>query len=158
MTALSSLGIALWIAGAAVCLFAGGILLAARRGVTRYSIFLLAGGLFTGFLGFDDLFLMHENVLPAFNVPEPITYGTYALIGLAYVAVAWQQILENRYVMFVAAVGLLAASVTINWFFHSENPWRIIAEDGAKFTGICLWITFHISASAKGIEDLFRSA
>ncbi len=149
--AVSNLGIVLWMAGAAVCLFAAAVIVTAdRTDVTAR--FLLAGGLLTGFLGFDDLFLVHENVLPAFGVPEVVTYGAYGLLGLSYLIFFWRQIFSNRFVMFGLAGGLLALSVTIDWFIHTDADWRILLEDGAKITGITAWISFHAIAAWSALD------
>ena len=144
--AVSNLGIVLWMAGAAICLFAAAVIATADR-TDVMARFLLAGGLLTGFLGFDDLFLIHENVLPAFGVPEIVTYGAYGLLGLSYLVFFWRQIFANRFVMFGVAGALLAASVTIDWVIHNDAAWRILLEDGAKITGITAWVSFHAIAA-----------
>ncbi len=149
---VSNLGVILWMACAAICIFSGGLLAADRQFVAGYGKFLLAAGLFSGFLGFDDLFLVHENVLPAFGIPQPITYGAYGLLALAYIAASWQLILENRFWMLIGAIALLGSSVTIDWIFHSDSAWRIIVEDGAKFSGICLWTMFHATAAWSALS------
>lgn len=144
--AVSNLGIVLWMAGASVCLFAAAVIVTADRSDVM-ARFLLAGGLLTGFLGFDDLFLIHENVLPAFGVPEIVTYGAYGLLGLGYLVFFRRQVFANRFAMFGAAGALLAVSVTIDWVIHSDAAWRILLEDGAKITGIAGWTAFHAIAA-----------
>lgn len=148
--AVSNLGVLTWTAGAAISLFAALILSSYGEQMKRIAFFLSAAFL-TGFLAMDDLFLVHENVLPAFGVPEPVTYAAYASLGLAYLCVFWRNILENRYWMFIVAGGLLATSVTIDWFVHSDHPLRILLEDGAKLSGIFAWTTFHILAAISAI-------
>jgi hypothetical protein len=150
--AVSSLGVLLWAAGAAICLFAACLVLALRRGFYALA-FLVSGGLLTGFLAIDDLFLVHENVLPAFGVPEPVTYGAYLAAGLGYLAVSWRQIMAHDYALFFAAAGLLVLSAMIDWQFHSEHPLRIVLEDGAKFAGIFAWVTFHATAAGRILAD-----
>ena len=66
--AVSNLGVLLWTAGAAIALFGAGLALALGRPAGEAGL-LLAAGMLTGFLAIDDLFLVHENVLPAFGVP-----------------------------------------------------------------------------------------
>lgn len=144
--AVSNLGILIWISGAAACLF-GAAVLFARRQFSHGGLFLLSGGLFTGFLALDDMFLIHENVLPAFGVSQPVTYGAYGLLGLAYLAIGWRQIFANRFVLFGLAGGLLACSVMIDWLIHDESATRILLEDGAKLIGICAWTAFHALAA-----------
>ena len=145
--AISSLGIIGWMTPAAISLFAAGVLLSSAQKPQGSVLFFIYAGLFTAFLGSDDLFLVHENVLPAFGVPELATYGAYALIGIGYLATSWRLILTHRFVLFGGAIALLATSVLIDRLLHSDNVWRLIIEDGAKFVGISMWMAFHIDAA-----------
>lgn len=149
--AVSNLGVLVWMSAAAICLFAALTLLMLKK-PTGDVLFFLAAGLFTAFLTIDDLFLVHENVLPAFGVPQPVTYAAYGLIGLAYLWLSRWQILENRYLLLVTALILLSVSVTVDWFFHSDHTWRILIEDGAKITGIFAWTMFHATAALNAIS------
>ena len=65
--ALSNLGVLLWNATGTICLtLALQVWLAgARRSMVA---FFLTGGLFSIWLGLDDLFLLHDGVLPALGV------------------------------------------------------------------------------------------
>lgn len=154
--AVSNLGVLLWMGGAAVCLFAAAVVLA-NGSRPRTAVFLAAAGLLTGFLTVDDLFLVHENVLPAFGVPELVTYGAYGALGLVYLAVSWRQIIGHNVLLLAAAVVLLGTSVVIDWFFHSDHPLRIVLEDGAKLTGICAWVGFHVTAAWSEVSGAPRS-
>lgn len=144
--AVSNLGVLIWMSGAAVCLFTAAVVLAQGLGA-RPVVFMTAAGLLTGFLAMDDLFLVHENVLPAFGVSEPVTYGAYAALGLVYLAVSWREILNHNVFLLAAAVLFLGTSVVIDWLFHSDHPLRIVLEDGAKLTGISAWVGFHVTAA-----------
>lgn len=144
--AVSSLGVLVWSAGAAVCMFTAALIYR-LRGVTADTIFMLSAGLLTAVMVIDDLYLVHENVLPALGVPQPITYAAYGLCGLIYVLLSWRRIMSARYVLLAAAIGLLATSVTIDWFFHSDHALRILLEDGAKLVGIFAWTAFHAAAA-----------
>ena len=144
--AISSLGVLLWASAAAVCLFAAAVLYTLARPLAE-PVFMASAGLLTGLLTIDDLFLVHENVLPAFGVSEPVTYLAYGLCGLAYLLVSWREILRCRYGLLALAVVLLAASVVVDWFFHSDHPARIVIEDGAKLGGIFAWASFHMTAA-----------
>jgi hypothetical protein len=144
--AVSNLGVLLWTCGAAVCLFAAAVVIAQRLPAQR-AIFLISASLLTGVLAIDDLFLVHENVLPALGVSQPVTYGAYGALGLAYLAVSWREILRHKVSLLAAAVVLLGTSATIDWVFHSDHPLRILLEDGAKLTGISAWVGFHVIAA-----------
>ncbi len=144
--AISSLGIIGWMAPAAISLFVAGVLSSMAHKPKGSVPFFVYAGLFTAFLGIDDLFLVHENVLPAFGVSEPVTYGAYALIGMGYLATSWRLILTQRFMLFGGAIALLATSVLIDRFLHTDDLWRLITEDGAKFVGISMWLVFHLDA------------
>ena len=144
--AVSNLGVMTWIGSAVVCLFAASVLATAGGRPADVS-FLMAAGLFTGFLAMDDLFLVHENVLPAFGVSEPVTYAAYALLGLAYLIASWRPISDSHYILFAVACGFLATSVMVDWQVHSDHRLRIVLEDGAKLIGISAWATFHLAAA-----------
>lgn len=148
--AVSSAGVVVWSAGAAICLFAAIVLNTLGRAASK-SVFMLSAGLFTGILAFDDLYLVHENVLPAFGVSQPVTYGAYGLLGLGYLALSWREILNHRFGLLAVAIVLLAISVVIDWFFHSDLALRILLEDGAKLCGIFAWTAFHAAAAWKAI-------
>ena len=64
---------------------------------------------------------------------------------------SWREILKHRFGLLAVAIILLAISVTIDWFFHSDRPLRILLEDGAKLCGIFAWTAFHAAAAWKAI-------
>ena len=103
---ISNLGVMLWTAAAAVCLFASLLLFRANRR-SEDATFLLAAGVFTGWLALDDLFMIHEDVLPWFGVPQVVTYGAYAAIAALYFLYSWRQILAFRPVLMALALALL---------------------------------------------------
>lgn len=148
--AVSSAGVLLWASGAAICVFAASVLAVSSRQI-RQAIFLFSAGLLTGILVLDDLFLVHDNILPAFGVSQPAVYGTYALLCSAYILVSWRQILANRYGLLAVAIALFGASIKIDWLFHSDHPVRILLEDGAKLCGIFAWTSFHIIAAWQAL-------
>ena len=141
--ALSNLGVLIWAGAAAACLFAG-LLLAVVSGWSPAAVFLIYGGLLTGLLTVDDLFLLHDYVLPHFNVPQLLVYAVYAALALGYVALFARQILEHGALAFLTAGSLLAISVGIDQVIHSDAPIRIFIEDGAKLMGIIVWTGFHV--------------
>ncbi len=144
--AISNLGVLLWAAATAVCLFTAAVLYTRGR-PTAEAAFMASAGLLTGLFTVDDLFLVHDNVLPAFGVSQPVTYAAYGLCGAAYLLLSWRQILKCRYGLLAAAIVLLAISVVVDSLFHSDAPVRILIEDGAKFGGIFAWASFHATAA-----------
>jgi hypothetical protein len=79
---LSSLGIMLWSASAAICLLGAS---AMHRIHHQTFIFLLCSGLLCVMLTLDDAFLFHEEVFPIhLNIPENLVFGTYFLLMAGY--------------------------------------------------------------------------
>ncbi len=144
--AVSSLGVLLWAAAAAVCLFAAAVLYTLARPMAEV-VFMASAGLLTGLFTVDDLFLVHDNILPAFGVSQPVTYAAYGLCGITYLLLSWRQILKCRYGLLAVAIALLAVSVVVDSLFHSDHPARILIEDGAKLGGIFAWASFHATAA-----------
>jgi hypothetical protein len=150
---VSNLGIILWIAAATACALAA-LLAQVARAEARTTAFLLAGGLFTFWLGLDDLFLVHENVLPTFGVPEKATFAGIAAAGMTYLLVCWRHILTGPTSVFVIAGLCLAMSMGLDAFVHDEAPLWIFLEDALKFLGIVFWAGFHIAAAIAVSADL----
>lgn len=158
--AISNIGILLWCVAAAVCLFTALILWLADAKSTdagRFAPALLAAGLFSGWMTLDDLFLVHENVLPALGIPQKLVYVIYALITMAYLAFARRLILGGRLVMFACAIGLLTLSVGVDVVATSEGFMHVLIEDGAKLIGIAAWAAFHIEVAASVLSARLRS-
>lgn len=143
---VSNLGVMLWTAAAAVCLFTSLLLLSlGRRG--GETVFLAAAGVFTGWLALDDFFMIHEDVLPLFGVPQLLTYVAYGSAAGLYLILSWRYILRFRPMLMALALGFLGTSVVIDVLVHSENAIHVFAEDGAKFLGILAWTSFHVTAA-----------
>jgi hypothetical protein len=160
----SNLGVVVWTATAAICLFAGSELSDATNRRARH--FLLYAGLFTLLLMLDDLFMLHENY------GDRLLYVLYAIGLLYYVIRFFGLILGLDVVLFALAVPLFGSAVLLDL-----APWRLLPgagievpqtvasspierdevrrfgrelryllEDGFKFIGICCW-AFHIRAA-----------
>ena len=144
---LSNVGIFFWSATATVCFF-GALLMAKQRNSLELERFLLASGLFTLFLGFDDTFLLHEDLLPNhLGIWEPLIYLGYAGVGLFCTVRFYRVILDTEYLLLLLALFLLgiSASLDVVWDQHIFSiPSRIefLVEDGAKFTGIVSWLVY----------------
>ena len=145
---VSNLGIMIWSAGAAVSLFAALLLFFADRPRAEM-MFFTAAAAFTSWLALDDLFMIHEDVLPQLGVPEAVTYGLYAAAAAGYFLLSWRAILASRPALMASALVLLGTSVAIDVLVHSENTFRVFVEDGAKFLGILAWMSFHLTAALQ---------
>jgi len=162
----SNLGVVLWTAAAAICLFAGSGLTGEASRRARH--FLLFAGFFTLVLMLDDLFMLHENYA------DRMIYPLYALGLLYYVIRFFGLILRLDVVLFALAIpffgnaividlapwrllsdegielphaGLASAAADPDAVRHVARELRYLLEDGFKFLGICCWTTFHIRAA-----------
>lgn len=143
----STVGIMIWCATAAVCLFSAAIFALWRR--SRATIlFAASAGLFSGWLGFDDAFLIHEAVLPNMGIPEGVVMAVYIGLALLYTGISAGSILAADKWLFAAACGALAFSVGIDAVFPNVERTYIYLEDSAKFFGIFMWASFHITTMA----------
>ncbi len=133
----------LWSATAAVCLFAGCVF--ARMNARALMWFALSAGLLNGWLALDDAFLLHENVLPYFGIPQNLVLATYVALALAYAAASWRIILAADYVILLVAGVAVAVSLLVDTVFSSLVPSLVYIEDSAKFFGIFSWASFHIT-------------
>ncbi len=152
----SNLGALIWCATAAICLFRGAELRTWRRG-DPLARFLLAAGVLTAMLALDDLFLIHEEVMPVFlRVPERAVLAVYALAFAVYLAIGWPHILRADAPILALAIGFFATSLAIDQVrelriyaavLGSDHALARIAEDGAKLMGIAAWAVFHVRAA-----------
>lgn len=140
---ISNLGIMLWSATAAVCLFAAGIFERAKAHTLMW--FALSAGLLNGLLALDDAFLLHENVLPYFGIPQNLVLASYVVLALAYAAASWRIILASDYIILLVAGAAVALSLLVDTVFSSLVPSLVYIEDSAKFFGIFSWASFHLT-------------
>lgn len=154
---VSNVGILVWCACAAVCLFSA-LLLTVSKTEKADIIFLTFAGVLTGWLMLDDFFMVHEDVLPALGISELIAFIVYALLTLAYFASSWRLILKHRFILLVLAISLLGLSVVVDQLIHSEASMRIFIEDSAKLLGICAWSGFHIEAALTTLMSAGQKA
>jgi hypothetical protein len=119
-------------------------------------LFFTAAAAFTSWLALDDLFMIHEDVLPQLGVPEAITYGLYAAAAAGYFLLSWRAILASRRALMASAMVLLGTSVAIDVLVQSDSTVRVFVEDGAKLLGILAWTSFHVTAALQIIGAAVR--
>jgi hypothetical protein len=161
----SNLGVVLWTAAAAICLFAASELSGVPNRQARQ--FLLYAGFFTLLLMLDDLFMLHENYA------DDVVYILYGLGLLYYMIRFFGLIMRLDVVLFALTIPFFGNAVLLDL-----APWRLLPgegievpqaiasspierdelrqlgrelryllEDGCKFIGICCWAAFHIRAA-----------
>lgn len=149
MGLLSNLGILLWAATAAVCVFTSLVLYVGLKR-TYPALFFLCGGALTGWLMLDDLFLMHETwgaINKAWGAYDIYFFGTYALLLLIYLIVFRQFIFEIEPFLLILSLAMFVVAVSVDLSGKGESALHWLGEDGTKFMGISLWMTFFLRAA-----------
>lgn len=151
----SNLG-ALYMAGAAsACLLAAAALwpTGAGRGT---GLFLLSAGALSAWLCLDDLFLLHEGVLPKLGVPQTAALGLDGLLLAAYLVAFRRRLLTGEAPLLGLALAFFALSAGLDVVLHS--PSVVAVEDGAKLLGLACWAGFHWRAALDALSPTLKRA
>lgn len=158
---LSSLGILFWWSSATLWLFAASL----RRtcqGAAGVG-FLVCPGLLSAYLGLDDLFQVHEYLVPTYlKVPEGAVYGVLALATACYLWRYRRRLLAPDGALLLLALALLSGSVVVDavlgpWLWRLKD-WNYFVEDGLKWAGICFWTAFSVVRCARELSPLLPMA
>lgn len=147
---LSQIGIFFWSASATVCFFSAKVLLR-HADLHKLKRFLLISALLSLFLGFDDVFLLHEAVFPYhFGIPEKFVYGSYAGFVIFYLFRFYPLILETEFVLLAIALFFFGISVTLDLLpLPFIDPFLL--EDGAKLIGIVSWLAYFFQVGKYSV-------
>jgi len=137
---VSNVGILLWCAAAAICLFSSSLL--RKQGARAEAGFLWWAGLMTTGLLVDDFFMFHEYLAPVhFHLNEKLVHASYFTVTAIYLLRHRRLILETNYRLLAAALVLFAGSTLID--VADGLGWWRLAEDGCKLLGISSWFAYH---------------
>ena len=112
---VSNLGILGWAASVTICAFAAYLLWKS----SRWARFFLALGLMTLLLLLDDMFMIHERVLPNNNIPEEVYFIVYPLLVLFITVRFWRYFRQTNRLLLLSAVGLLAMSMAVDLTYET---------------------------------------
>lgn len=149
---LSYLGACLWCAAAAVALFSA--LLARGGGDGAGAAFFSATGLLSGLMLADDLFMVHDGLVPhLLGDVERWNLALYALLAGAYL-VAFAPLIRRTCLPLPAATGCaFAGSVLVDaQLIPVPESRRHLAEDGCKFIGIVNWAAWVTTACLQRLR------
>ena len=154
---VSNLGVLLWCTTAAVCWLTA-IVLHHKKSKLTSSFFLWSAGISTVLL-FDDLFLIHEQVMPRYlGISEKKVLASYGLLVLGYLVRWWKQILQTDYLLLVLAFVFFGISVFVDLamkFGLNSPDW---VEDLFKLTGIVSWSAYYLRTCLTQLNGLIRSS
>jgi hypothetical protein len=156
----SNIGVLIWCATAAVCIFSHGVLRHGGAGGGDCSFF-LCSGLFTALLAIDDLFLVHEDLLHRYLGSWTYGKGLYVAYGLFivwYVVRFRSMVARSEYALLLVALLLFGAALAIDFFDDIWiSPWRIFWEDGFKLMGIMTWCGYLTRACFQAIGSRLKA-
>ncbi|MGH6762959.1 MAG: hypothetical protein ACRECW_15390 [Phyllobacterium sp.] len=142
--AYSNFGIYLWSIGASVALFTWGSLV--KLGIRVEQRRALAfGGLFAAFATIDDLFMLHEQT-HLVGVNEIVVFGALGLLMLGLIVTILPVLHRTRWLLLVAALGFMAASMLVDIFMPPEGGGLLI-EEGFKLGGIGFMAAYLVTLS-----------
>ena len=145
---LSSVGYLLWMAAAAIALFAAST--RQIQGPAAYRQFAYCGGGFSLWLCLDDMFLVHDRYLG-----EAFLYVTYAFFtGLLLFKFRGplQRFAGDTFLLAVILLGTSVLTDALQGVFPFSYETVQVVEEGAKFLGIAAWLAFwchYINATSR---------
>jgi hypothetical protein len=127
----SYIGILFWCGAAMICFFAHQLLPRSQENKRSIS-FLLYSGLISTLLMFDDLFLLHELVLPEyFYLPKNIVYLIYVNLIVFYLVLFRAELMETEFIVLVIASVLIGSSQFVD-LLPMPIPEDSFLEDAVK--------------------------
>jgi len=164
--AFSIVGVMVWTACAAICLF--GYLAtrgAAARGAQRRRgrFLLLAGGL-TALLALDDALVLHEELVPRLLHLHPfVLFGIYAGAVLLLVVRFRRVLARSNWLLLGMALACFAVSLAADLLdprlSHAIGGDRqTLLEDAAKLCGVVLWTGYLVQFALRAVRPKRRTA
>ena len=145
---LSSVGYLLWMAAAAIALFAASTRQIQGSALNRQ--FAFCGGGFSLWLCLDDMFLVHDRY-----IGQSFLYVTYAVFTGLLLFRFRGPLLRFGVDTFLVSVVLLGLSVltdAVQGLWPDNYQTVQIFEEGFKFLGIAAWLSFwchYVSSASK---------
>ena len=141
---VSHIGVLIWAAAAAICLFTAAVLHRMRQATERTKLLLVAG-LLTAWLTLDDFFMLHEWLFPlVLGVPQPLVFGMYAGTMGVFLYRFGRAIARTDYLLLAIALCSFALSIGTDELPAAWFAWDYLSliEDGAKLVGIVSWFGY----------------
>jgi hypothetical protein len=149
--ALSNIGIMLWSATAATCLF-GAYLLSSYYNTSEFRWFLFSFGLLTLILALDDVFMFHEKLFPRhLRIPEKVVLLSYAVIATGCFLRFFKLIFRTNYLLLFLSLMFLGSSVFVDQTLPDSDH-EVFLEDGLKFFGIVFWMAYFFNSTSEIIR------
>jgi len=148
---LSQIGIFFWVTAVAICLFCSAVL--ARLVIRpRLKRFLLISALLTLLLALDELFMLHETVLPRLGIPERVVLSSYLLFFGLYFARYYRLIWRTEFLPLLMALFFFGVSLLIDQRPLTNPNLHYLVEDGTKLVGIISWMAYFFQVSLQALQ------
>lgn len=150
---LSNIGVLLWCAAAAICFFCAALLRC--PGVRQeVPVFFLASGLLTLLLLVDDLFRLHDFILPTYgHIGQEAFYAGYSVLAGLYLVRFRDLLLKTKCLILATALGALGLSVMVDVLPETLLPWHFLVEDGLKLLGIVGWAGYWVGTGFQAVRS-----
>jgi hypothetical protein len=133
----------------AICVFVAVLL---RRG-GRHRGVLLYVGILSLWLSLDDLFMLHEGILPrVVGIPEHVTLGLYVVAVLGLMRLIGGRVFTRAYLGFWVAAGFLVVMLATDIAFEVATSPSFLLEEVTKLCGFVLWAAFWIVFAARAMR------
>lgn len=151
---LSNLGVLVWCSTAVVCLFS----------LTKHDVgkmmrrYLASSGILSLILLIDDLFMVHDRLLPQYTLlPQVTMYVLYALFIIIWVITFRDIISYTPSVVLLAAAVLFGVSIitdVVADLIGVSLPGMRLLEETTKFLGIISWFMYfaHVGSTVINSE------
>jgi hypothetical protein len=162
---MSNLGVVLWFAAGAICLFAAGILRRVEPKGQQAMFFFCVGAL-TVSMALDDLLQFHEEIVSEVllgnrNVIGPVdgellVFGFYMAV-LLFILVRWNGLIRTTDYLFLLVslaffiLGVSADRGLIGGTAVKDKEVRVLIEDGCKFLGITGWLHYFARTARQQV-------
>lgn len=115
----------------------------------------LGFGIISMMLYLDDFFMIHEKIMrDFFGIPEEFMMGLYFVSVLILIFLYYKRIRTYGLVYILLSFGFLGLSAVADVAYkYIKFPFNEVIEDGSKFIGICLWLTFSMCLTRFFFHD-----
>jgi len=153
---VSNMGVLVWGGCAALCLLTYAAVKRLAPAAREWRRFFLMGGVLTALLVTDDLFMVHEELIPEvlfpkkgglFHIKEGAVMIAYMVYELAFLWRCRYTILRRTdFALLAIGLGGLFGSILADKaglkHLVSDKTTRVFIEDGLKFLGILGWTLY----------------
>ncbi len=146
----SHLGVLAMAGMGAICVFVGMML---TRGAGDRTVLLYAGT-FALWLALDDLFMLHEGILPrVVGIPEHATLGLYLVLVLGLMWRIGARVFSRAFLGFWVAAGFLVVMLATDVVYEVATSPSFLLEEIAKLCGFVLWAAFWVAFAANALRS-----